>query len=176
MNETFTGLTDASATVSIIEALSTRMSDGKYKLLLSEFLGDDFSVPIFDEYDLNSESKRTIKFIENLRKLNWATSYKLFTEVFSQDSSYMTVHQSKGLEWEKVIVSVEPAGFDKTEISNVYTNPQILQETSAEEFVRMYYVACSRAKEDLYIHLPAGFDESLIKSAIKNKSAYEIVR
>ena len=30
----------------------------------------------------------------------------------------------------------------------------------------MYYVACSRAKEDLYIHLPNGFTSNIIDNAI----------
>jgi DNA helicase-2/ATP-dependent DNA helicase PcrA len=42
------------------------------------------------------------------RMLEFSTSIKLFEDVFSTDSSYMTVHQAKGLEWDKVIVSVEP--------------------------------------------------------------------
>jgi DNA helicase-2/ATP-dependent DNA helicase PcrA len=67
----------------------------------------------------------------------------------------MTVRQAKGLEWNKVIVSLIPnKRFDSTDLEQMYSTPQILQETPAEEFTRMYYVACSRAKEELYIHLP----------------------
>lgn len=33
------------------------------------------------------------------------------------------------------------------------------KRNSADEFTRMYYVACSRAKEDLYVHI---LDEGLI--------------
>lgn len=36
------------------------------------------------------------------------------------------------------------------------------------EFTRMYYVACSRAREDLYIHLPSGFDYNILENAIRN--------
>lgn len=32
--------------------------------------------------------------------------------------------------------------------------------------VRMYYVACSRAREDLYIHIQDGIKENDIKDAI----------
>ena len=66
----------------------------------------------------------------------------------------MTVHQAKGLEWDKVIVSVTPNRFDKIQITDIYSNPKLTNESPADEFTRMYYVACSRAKEDLFIHLP----------------------
>jgi superfamily I DNA/RNA helicase len=147
-NEVFSDLSDMHKTVATIENLSATLGTDKYSLLRNELFSDEFTVPVFDDYDLTSSSDRSIKFVNALRGLSWSTSYKLFTEVFSQKSCYMTVHQAKGLEWDKVIVSVEPSRFDKTNISAVYTNPQILQETPAEEFVRMYYVACSRAKEN----------------------------
>lgn len=38
--------------------------------------------------------------------------------------------------------------------TNIYSNPKLTNESPADEFTRMYYVACSRAKEDLFIHLP----------------------
>ncbi len=174
--DTFIGLKDTSTTVAVIETFGEKLSDVKYSSLRTELLGDDFAVPVFDEYDLTGESRRSMKFVENLRKLSWTTAHKLFTEVFSRNGRYMTVHQAKGLEWEKVIVAVEPGQFDKAKISEVYTDPQILQETSEEEFVRIYYVACSRAEEDLYVHLPSDFDESLIKSVFRNEDAFEIIR
>jgi hypothetical protein len=171
-DEVFSGLTDATATVAIIETLKTKINDSRYSSLIANFLGGDFGISVFDEYDLTSKSRE--KFVNALKQLTWVTSYKLFSEVFSKDSNYMTVHQAKGLEWDKVIVSVEPNRFDKTKICEVYSNPQILEETSAEEFVRMYYVASSRAKEDLYIHLPDDFDTSLITNLFKKPNAYEI--
>jgi len=177
-DETFEGLVDTTSTVTIIEKLNSKINDTKYTLMRISFLGDDFEIPVFDEYDLTSGSKRSEKFIKSLRQLNWATSHKLFKEVFSKESHYMTVHQAKGLEWDKVVVSVEPSKSEEKEITlcDIYSNPQILQETSAEEFVRMYYVACSRAREDLYIHLPADFDISLIPKVFRDASAYEIIQ
>jgi superfamily I DNA/RNA helicase len=79
----------------------------------------------------------------------------------------MTVHQAKGLEWEKVIVSVTPNRYDEINIASLYSNPKLINETPAEEFTRMYYVACSRAKEDLYIHISAGVSSVMIESIIK---------
>lgn len=81
----------------------------------------------------------------------------------------MTVHQAKGLEWDKVIVSVTPNKFDKINIADLYSNPQLMNENPADEFTRMYYVACSRAKEDLYVHI---LDESLISKLQVSINAY----
>lgn len=177
-DETFEGLTDTSSAVSVIEALNIKIKSVKYALVRTHLLGDNFEVPVFDEYDLSSGSKHSEKLVNSLKQLTWATSYKLFSEVFSKESHYMTVHQAKGLEWDKVIVSVEPSREEakETKLCDVYSNPQILQETVAEEFARIYYVACSRAKEDLYIHLPAGFDTSLIAGIFQEANAYEVIR
>lgn len=81
----------------------------------------------------------------------------------------MTVHQAKGLEWDKVIVSITPNKFDKINIADLYSNPQLMNENPADEFTRMYYVACSRAKEDLYVHI---LDESLISELQVSINAY----
>lgn len=177
-DEIFGGLTDETSTVAIIETMNSKIKDAKYSLIRRRLLGENFEIPIFDEYDLTSGSKQSEKFIKSLKQLTWVTSYKLFSEVFSKNSRYMTVHQAKGLEWDNVVVAVEPSKNEKKEITlcDVYSNPQILQETIAEEFVRMYYVACSRAKEDLYIHLPADFDSSLIAGAFREADAYEIIQ
>jgi len=169
-DEVFVGLSDTSSTVSIIKKFNTNLQETKHSILRIELLGEDFTVPIFDEYDLTSGSKKSLKFMDELSKLTWATSYKLFTEVFSADSKYMTVHQAKGLEWDKVIVAAEPNKFDGTKLTDMYSSPQILKETSADEFVRMYYVACSRAREELYIHLPDGFDKKIIETALSGRN------
>ena len=81
----------------------------------------------------------------------------------------MTAHQAKGLEWNKVIVSLTPTRRDVINISDVFSQPQLTAESSSNEFVRMYYVACSRAKEDLYIHIPSGCTKDII---VNNLSSY----
>jgi superfamily I DNA/RNA helicase len=175
-DEVFSGLTDTQKTVDIIEYLSLKLREDNYSILKSNLLGEEFTIPIFDDYDLTSGNKRSARFIDTLSALTWTTSHKLFSDVFSVNSRYMTVHQAKGLEWDKVIVSVEPNSFDKTQLSVVYSSPHILDETSADEFVRMYYVACSRAKEDLYIHLPSGFNPLLISNCCQSMEiCYEVL-
>lgn len=170
---TFEGLTDTTSTVHVIEKFNNIINDLKYKDLNTSLFGESFCVNVFDEYDLSNNKT----FVSDLLNLTWVTSFKLFTEIFSSESKYMTVHQSKGLEWNKVIVSVNPNKFDKIKLPTVYINPEILKEEAADEFVRMYYVACSRAKESLYIHLPSEFDQNVISIALDGKNIqYEILK
>ena len=170
----FSTIGDDTCTVSIIEAFNSKIKEQEYIDLRKAVFDDDFEIPLFDEYD---DSRRDL-----INGLHWGTSHKLLTEVFSEDSKYMTVHQAKGLEWDKVIVSVTPNKFDKIKLSALFSRPQLIDETPSDEFTRMYYVACSRAKEDLYIHIKTGCSSDTIETAIasfvaqtKMQIAYEIV-
>jgi len=163
-DEVFGGLSEKSLTIDIINGFSVKLNEENYTELVSVIGDDQFTVPIFDD-----EDRDEIK--TNVSLLSWYTSYKLFTEVFSEDSRYMTVHQAKGREWEKVIVGLEPNSRrdrDNTTLSSMFSNPQLLNEENAEEFTRMYYVACSRAKVDLYIHLKKGSDVTALQAALDN--------
>ena len=172
IKDTFVGLTDTSSPVKVIENFNNKLNELKNENLKTSLFGESFCVTVFDEYDLNNNKP----IVSNLSALTWATSFKLFTEVFSPESKYMTVHQAKGLEWDKVIVSLNPNNFDKIKLPIVYSNPEILKEEAADEFVRMYYVACSRARESLYIHLPSGFDQNVITTALNGRNiSYEII-
>lgn len=147
------------STCEVIRKYNEKIIEDDYSDLV-EYIGDsEFAVQIFD--DLEREDVK-----EAVSMLEWNTSYKLFTEVFSENSKYMTVHQAKGLEWDKVIVSVTPGKNDKITIDKVYSNPTLLEEDAASEFVRIYYVACSRAKDDLYIHIEAGCSQDLIDNSL----------
>jgi hypothetical protein len=164
----FQGLSDITTdktTVDVINDFNNRISEPRFSEI-KNVLGLEFAVPIFDESD-----KDDLK--NNVSSLDWKTSYKLFTEVFSAESRYMTVHQSKGLEWDKFVLSLlsnTRRDRDNTTLSEMFQNPLLLNEEPAEEFTRMYYVACSRAKEDLYIHLPNNFDYNILEKAISNFS------
>lgn len=78
----------------------------------------------------------------------------------------MTVHQAKGLEWDTVVVAAIPTRRDNTSLTNMFYSPGILGENSIDEFVRIYYVACSRARKSLYIHIP---DDQKLKRTIKQQ-------
>lgn len=160
----FRDLSIEDLTVDVINRFTSQLNEEKYTELVSVIGEEQFNIPIFDD-----EDRDEIK--TNVSLLNWYTSHKLFTEVFSEDSRYMTVHQAKGREWEKVIVSLEPNSRkdrDNTTLISMFSNPKLLNEENAEEFTRMYYVACSRAKVDLYIHLKKVSDVTALHSALDN--------
>lgn len=158
----FSEVNERSYTCEIIKKFNTEIEKPDFINLRETLFDPDFTIPLFD--DLDNE-----RLVTAVNGLFWRTSYKLFTEVFSENSKYMTVHQAKGLEWDKVIVSVTPNKFDKIKIADLYSKPQLMNENPADEFTRMYYVACSRAKEDLYVHI---LDERLISKLQASINAY----
>ena len=148
-------------TVEVIEHLNQMLTCHEYADFAKLILTGENSIRIFNELERDD-----IK--ESVALLTWGTSHRLFTEVFSEDSVYMTVHQAKGREWDKVIVSLEPNRFDKTSINSMFAKPSILQETPCDEFTRMYYVACSRAKKELFLHLKNLADVATLKTSMSS--------
>ena len=157
LRNVFNNIDDSSITYEIIQKFNNQLLNVEYADLRELFKGNINEVSVFDEQDRD-------ELINNVKTLRWDTSYKLFTEVFSANSKYMTTHQAKGLEWDKVIVSLTPTRRDNINISDVFSKPQLTEENSSDEFMRMYYVACSRAKEDLYIHIQSGCTKEVIVS------------
>lgn len=152
LEELFTNQSDTDVTVEVIEKFNRLFSEDKYKILYdllfdnSKNKTNNFSISCFNELDRDD-------LINNVSDLEWRTSYILFKNVFSNESKYMTVHQAKGREWKKVVVSLEPTRNDKTTFINMFNNPKITKETAQDEFTRLFYVGCSRAEEELFIHL-----------------------
>lgn len=153
----FSAIENTSLTCNVIQKFNDDLLKDEYTELRN-FLGNDFSgIPIFDEQD---------KLKTAVNALYWDTSSRLFTEVFSENSKYMTIHQSKGLEWDKVIVAAVPSKKDNITLSKMFENPLLNDEDSASEFVRMFYVACSRAREELVIHLEDNGLEPVIEKSL----------
>lgn len=143
----------------IIQKFNDKLNEEEYKLLKKLLDSENFKILIFDDQD----KERLIKAVN---KLKWETAYKLFNEVFTENSKYMTVHQAKGLEWETVLVAVMPGKNDSINITEMYASPQIIGSETSNEFVRIYYVACSRAIKNLYLHIPKGCSQPDIEKAI----------
>lgn len=144
----FQGLTDDTLICNVIKNFNTTLSKEEYKDIRNNVLqNEDFAISYISDLD---ESIRPA-----LEKIEWNTARQLFENVFSKDAQYMTVHQAKGREWDTVVVAAIPTiRRDGTDLETTLTNPNILGEDKVAEFVRIFYVACSRAKQDLYIHLP----------------------
>lgn len=159
LSETFSGLSDDALVCEVLDKLNCQIaSDTTTEIRETVFGASDFNVQYLSDFDE--------KIATHIKSLHWDTAQKLFDEVFSSNAKYMTVHQAKGLEWDTVIVGVTPTQRDKTSLINMISNPEILGENSADEFVRIYYVACSRARKALYIHIP---DDQTLVNLIKEK-------
>lgn len=159
LDKTFEALTSNSLVSDIIEKFNATILGAEY-IDLQKILFDTngFTLQYISDFDE--------KIADQIKKITWDTASKLFSEVFSKDAKYMTVHQAKGLEWDTVVVAVKPTSHDKTNLTNVFNSPGILGENSIDEFVRIYYVACSRARKSLYIHIP---DDQNLKRTIKQQ-------
>ena len=89
----------------------------------------------------------------------------------------MTVHKSKGREFDSVLVNLEPFSgrsnpekdFKPEEI--FFSHKAIIENKPLyEEYLRIAYVACSRAINKLYIHIHG--DEAAAKKIEKTLDAY----
>ncbi|MGN0488235.1 MAG: UvrD-helicase domain-containing protein [Ruminococcus sp.] len=155
----FSTIESTSLMCDVIQKFNDDLLNDEYSEL-RYFLGNEFSgIPIFDEQEQD-------KLKAAVDALYWDTSNRLFTEVFSENSKYMTIHQSKGLEWDKVIVAAVPSKKDNITLSEMFEKPSLINEDSASEFVRMFYVACSRAREELVIHLEDNGLEPVIEKSL----------
>lgn len=144
----------------IIQKFNEELDKEEYESLKRLSDRESFKIQIFDDQD-------RVGLKEAVSKLEWDTAYKLFNEVFTEKSRYMTVHQAKGLEWENVLVAAMPIGNDHIDIAKMYASPQIIGSEAANEFVRIYYVACSRAAKNLYIHIPEGCTKAEIERSLQ---------
>lgn len=164
LGETFEGLTSKCLVSDVIDKFNSTLLGAEY-YDLQEILFDTngFTLQYISDFDE--------KIADQIKKITWDTASKLFTEVFSKDAKYMTVHQAKGLEWDTVVVAAMPTRTDNTSLTNVFNSPSILGENSIDEFVRIYYVACSRACKSLYIHIA---DDQNLKKTIKQQLDFYI--
>lgn len=159
LDKTFEELTLNSLVSDIIGKFNSVLLSDEYKdLQESLFDTDSFALQYISDFDE--------KIADQIKKITWDTASKLFSEVFSKDAKYMTVHQAKGLEWDTVVVAAMPTKHDGVSLTDMFNSPGILGENCIDEFVRIYYVACSRARKSLYIHIP---DAQSLKSTIKQQ-------
>lgn len=152
---------ESTTTFNVINNFNEEMKSSQYDSLKKILIGEYHEIQIFDELDKEDLTAA-------ISNLNWETSYKLFKEVFAENSKYLTVHQAKGLEWKKIVVGVVPGRNDKTTLTKFYSSPDIMGEAPEKEFARIYYVACSRAIEDLYIHIPSGCERETVEKSLND--------
>lgn len=165
LDNIFGNINNQTKVVEIINKFNNNLNESvneEIKKFLNRTLDlEDFKIELFSEEDNQ-------QLMSLINELEWNTAKSLFNEVFSKDSKYMTVHQAKGLEWKTVFVSIHPTRADATTFSDMFEKSNILSENSMDEFTRMFYVACSRASEELFIDI----DEADKKMVEQKLNAY----
>ncbi|MGL4987682.1 MAG: ATP-dependent helicase [Cetobacterium sp.] len=96
-------------------------------------------IKLFNKYKLNYNITQNI-FLENIFK----------DKIFEKESnlSLLTIHSSKGLEWDYVFVPLLLDGIVPTSLGNTI---------NTEEEKRLFYVAITRAKKELFLSYPFSF-------------------
>lgn len=98
-------------------------------------------------FDINSKINLNINLENYIKEFN-----RYLTKKDSNDKvALISVHSSKGLEWKVVFIPMMLEGIF----------PSSLSGENLEEEKRLYYVACSRSKEFLYLLYPEYFYEKL---------------
>lgn len=111
------------------------------------------------------------KHVDNI---TYSCAKKIVLELFAETSKHMTIHKAKGKEFDSVLVNLEPfsRGDEKDfNPASIFITPQIINTNNPvyEEYVRIAYVGCSRAKNKLYIHLKGNETTAMsIKSALNS--------
>lgn len=170
----------------LVESLKENESLVHNFLVVNRFLATDSqfwgNAKIIESSELLPEEPSDVdsKIYDFLCNLQYKTGRTLVNEVFSDESRYMTVHQAKGREFEKVLVYLEPARPD----GNVsYIKSLTHPDTISSEYDRIMYVAMSRAISQLGIHIKTTDDFSIVTSSIDiwchnnniNRKIYEVV-
>ena len=135
--------------------------DNTYEEMISILKNELDTVKLHRVYELElpqpGEDNYAFGFTNFLYKLNLKTLKKMVNEIFTENSRYVTIHRTKGKEYESVFVNLEPLGDedDLGSIVKVLCDPKILDDDMyiQSEFVRIAYVAFSRAINNLYIHI-----------------------
>lgn len=160
----FSEVSSAITTIALIDSFNAKLKEEVFSPLLIEgLLGPNFQIIAFD--DGASENEKGL-----ISQLEFKTSQKLFNEVFSVDSTYMTVHQAKGLEWDNVIVSVSPTRKDGITLTSFFSNPKLVGDAQEKEFGRIFYVACSRARTGLFIRIKDEGELTALQSSLNRLS------
>lgn len=140
-------------------------------------------------YDFDQEEKEP--GIELIECLTLKTILEMCSKIFVNNSKYITIHKSKGKEYNKVLVDLKPSKINNeslVESIDVVLNPIIFSSNNGMkelcEFVRIFYVGISRAINELIVvlegnraqadELEANLSQYMIDENITDKF-YEII-
>jgi DNA helicase-2/ATP-dependent DNA helicase PcrA len=160
--------TQFTATISQLEAEATRKSAAKMLRLVIDAGYDDYLKETYDNYERRIEELQQLaEFAFQFGSVEeFLTQLALLTNVEAEDDQdsksdaekirLSTIHQAKGLEFEVVFVIMLCDGM--------FPSARSLDSTDGEEEERrLFYVAITRAKNELYLSYPlmrGGFGNS----------------
>ncbi|MGL6098800.1 MAG: ATP-dependent helicase [Fusobacteriaceae bacterium] len=110
-------------------------------ILFRNFSYMESFIKFFDKYELDYNIAQNI-FLENTKTRKFNNNAKL---------TLLTIHSSKGLEWDYVFIPLLLDGIIPTSIGN---------SINLEEEKRLFYVALTRAKKELFLSYPLSFYNS----------------
>jgi len=143
---------------------------------INEWL-EETGMMLIDKFDIPDKNDEFYEknIHDNVRKLTYETIKKMIKEVYSNNSKIMTIHKSKGLEFKKVIVGIEPFTRRENFIDkyDVLINPCVIKddavlgsnESQIAEYTRLIYVGLSRAINELSLYIKINSKE---KKRFKN--------
>lgn len=126
---------------------------------------DFYNNYIFNYYGVKNKISRgkVINFYSRIKYINVTLGLGLF-----EDNSYFkTIHKAKGEEYKNVLVVIPEENEEKS------LEFILKQNIEKNEVHRVYYVACSRAKEKLFINVPSLSKEN---SDYLEKIGFKIIR
>jgi len=121
---------------------------------LYDFYEKVFSLGLFNsgKYKISKMTKATL--IDSYKKISFAKII-LSVRLNKDETKHRTIHKAKGDQFKNVLVIVKgEKGYKYKEERDLsfLLNPSISNKESENE--RVYYVACSRAMNNLYINVP----------------------
>lgn len=120
---------------------------------------DDANRRIKDIESLESMAKNQNSLESFLSEMSLDPPSTLDEDEFDEDEflTLSTIHSAKGLEFHSV--------FFLSTVEGAIPSPWSKDEKDLEEELRLFYVACTRAKISLYLCVPDDFHQSALKAA-----------
>lgn len=120
--------------------------------------------------DISAQYDSLMKFLEEMALSESITAKSAERESKDEQITLTTVHGAKGLEWKVVILlSVNPGDFP---------NGMAIKEKKLDEEERLFYVAITRAKDELYIlkQITGSTNPFMSNSYVFVKKEYDFIK
>ena len=140
----------------------------EYEVFNSMSIKEFYNTYIFNQYGVKKQIKsgNISDFYQNLKYINMAA----LVNVADDASLFKTIHKSKGDEFDNILLIIPGSKYP------TFLTFLLSPDMNKEEH-RVYYVALSRAKKNLYVNLPKLSEEEmkLIKNFDKKILSKELV-